>query len=390
MTQALSLYLDMLRFAAAFTVFLSHYAAGRHSGGLFWQVGPYGRVAVLVFFVLSGFVIAFVSETRERTLEEYCLSRFAQLYSVILPAFIATAALDGLAVVLNPGSNLGSGQDWLHPVSDYLLSALFLGANWTLSVQPGSNVPFWSLNYEAWYYGLFAAAVFLQGRGRVLALAVAAMVAGPKILVLLPVWLMGVTAWRWRTTVPSPWSMPLVFGAAAGLTALGAGQHIFWQAATPWLPPFYSAFDYFIGALAAVAIAAMANAPLPLPGPAVQRLIRTLAGTAFELYLLHYPLLHFFSTVIPGAPPGAAHRLPYSDWHLADRLCSLTRLSDAKLRLSLRLGLDLVRRRCTVRQSSVEGSPEPIFHEANCSFNTRSSRLNSRSKSRVIAISRFS
>jgi peptidoglycan/LPS O-acetylase OafA/YrhL len=88
----------------------------------------------------------------------------------------------------------------------------------------------------------------------------------------------------------------LVFGAAVGLIALGAlsGQHIFWQAATPWLPPFYSALDYFIGALAAVAIAAMANAPLPLPGPAVQRLVRTLAGTAFGLYLLHYPLLHFF------------------------------------------------------------------------------------------------
>jgi peptidoglycan/LPS O-acetylase OafA/YrhL len=57
------------------------------------------------------------------------------------------------------------------------------------------------------------------------------------------------------------------------------------------------------------AIAAVPNAPLPLPGPAVQRLIRTLAGTAFGLYLLHYPLLHFFSTVIPGAPQGAAHRV---------------------------------------------------------------------------------
>jgi peptidoglycan/LPS O-acetylase OafA/YrhL len=67
MTQALSLYLDVPRFAAAFTVFLSHYAAGRHSGGLFWQVGSYGRVAALVFFVLSGFDIAFVSETRGPT-----------------------------------------------------------------------------------------------------------------------------------------------------------------------------------------------------------------------------------------------------------------------------------------------------------------------------------
>ena len=79
MTNALSLYLDALRFSAAFTVFLSHYAVVRYSGGLFWQMMPYGRTAVLVFFVLSGFVIAWVTETRERTLQEYTLSRIARL-----------------------------------------------------------------------------------------------------------------------------------------------------------------------------------------------------------------------------------------------------------------------------------------------------------------------
>ena len=37
MTNALSLYLDALRFGAALTVFVSHYSTGRISGGLFWQ-----------------------------------------------------------------------------------------------------------------------------------------------------------------------------------------------------------------------------------------------------------------------------------------------------------------------------------------------------------------
>ena len=55
MTNALSLYLDALRFGAAFVVFVSHYVAERYTGGLFWQGMPYGRTAVLVFFVLSGF-----------------------------------------------------------------------------------------------------------------------------------------------------------------------------------------------------------------------------------------------------------------------------------------------------------------------------------------------
>ena len=40
MTTALSRYLDVLRFAAAFTVFLSHYAAGLHSGACSGRSDP--------------------------------------------------------------------------------------------------------------------------------------------------------------------------------------------------------------------------------------------------------------------------------------------------------------------------------------------------------------
>src|SRR6516162_6232405 len=102
MTNALSLYLDALRFGAAFVVFVSHYVSERYTGGLFWQSMPYGRTAVLVFFVLSGFVIAWVTETRERSLEEYVLSRAARLYSVIVPAFIITAAVNYLGEAVDP------------------------------------------------------------------------------------------------------------------------------------------------------------------------------------------------------------------------------------------------------------------------------------------------
>src|SRR5215831_20934769 len=102
MTSALSLYLDALRFAAAVTVFLSHYGRARISGGLFWHFISYGHIAVLVFFVLSGFVIASVTETRERSFENYALSRIARLYSVIIPAFVLTAVLDWLGNAIDP------------------------------------------------------------------------------------------------------------------------------------------------------------------------------------------------------------------------------------------------------------------------------------------------
>jgi len=153
MTSALSLYLDALRFSAAFTVFLSHYGAPRISGSLFWRFADYGHTAVLVFFVLSGFVIASVTDTREHSLEDYALSRFARLYSVMIPAFILTALLDYFGNAIDP---MLYGPEWnpvaAHPALAYALSAVFLGESWTLAVMPGFNVPFWSLNYEAWYY----------------------------------------------------------------------------------------------------------------------------------------------------------------------------------------------------------------------------------------------
>jgi peptidoglycan/LPS O-acetylase OafA/YrhL len=316
MTNALSLYLDALRFGAAFTVFVSHYANERYSGGLFWQMEPYGWTAVIVFFVLSGFVIAWVTETRERTPEEYALSRVARLYSVILPAFIITAMLDHVAMAIDPrlyGPEAlpAMVRGPLNTLLGYVLSAVFLGQFWTWTMPPGSDLPFGTLDFEAWYYILFGVAAFLQGRRRMVALAAAALLAGPTILLYFPLWLMGASAWRWRAGLPRQHGAPLAFGALAafvGLEALG-GRGLFHHPDSPWFPWAFSAYDYIVSAFVALFIVGLANARLPMPGPAVERLIRLLAGTTFGLYLLHFPLLLFFATVIPGPADRPMHQM---------------------------------------------------------------------------------
>jgi len=351
MTNALSLYLDALRFGAAFTVFLSHY--GKFNGGLFWQVQPYGVTAVIVFFVLSGFVIAWVTEARERSLEEYALSRFARLYSVILPAFILTAVLDHIAIAIDPR---WYGPEALPPMFrgplngllGYVLSAVFLGESWTLVMPPGSDVPYWSVDHEAWYYVLFGVATFLRGRRRMVAIAVTALVAGPNILVLFPLWLMGMSAWRWRAALPRQLGAPLAFGAVAafiGLEALG-GRQLFQPANSPWLGDV-SVYFYIVGPLIALFIVGLANAPLPMPGAAVQRLIRFLAGTTFGLYLLHFPLLNFFATVIPGPADRTSHRILLFALTLGVAIAFSHVIEQQKgpLKRALRSGLALLRRR---------------------------------------------
>jgi peptidoglycan/LPS O-acetylase OafA/YrhL len=350
MTQALSLYLDALRFGAAFTVFVSHWAGARYSGGQFWRVMGYGRTSVIVFFVLSGFVIAWVTETRERTLEDYAFSRIARLCSVIVPAFLLTAVLDRLGIAIDP--QLYGPELSLSPTERFLgyaISAVFLGESWSLAMLPGGNVPFWSLNYEAWYYVLFGAALFLRGRRRTIAVVAAALLAGPKILLLLPIWLMGLVAWRWRAALSPRQAAPLAFAVVAAFAALEVlgGRQLFDEAATPWLAFGYSAYDYVVGAFVAVFILALANIPLRLPGYREHRLIRWLAGTSFGLYLYHYPLLNFFGTVVPGSPDEAMHGLLVFGLTLgvALPLARLTEQWKNPMKRTLHSGFDAARRK---------------------------------------------
>ena len=99
MTKSFSVYLDFVRFGAAFIVLLSHlrefYAGPVH-------IPQWGHEAVIIFFVLSGYVIAFVADTKESTLRDYTISRLARVYSVVLPAVVLTGLLDFVGSRLDP------------------------------------------------------------------------------------------------------------------------------------------------------------------------------------------------------------------------------------------------------------------------------------------------
>ena len=70
-----------------------------------------GKQAVDVFFVLSGFVIAYICNTREPTLRTYVISRTVRIYSVALPALILTFLIDGLGKMVRPEVYDGAIQE---------------------------------------------------------------------------------------------------------------------------------------------------------------------------------------------------------------------------------------------------------------------------------------
>ena len=82
MSRAFSIYLDAIRFLAALLVLFYHANWIYRPGILFTSLG---HEAVVIFFVLSGFVIAYVAETRE--------TDFAVLWWPGAPGFFPSPSL---------------------------------------------------------------------------------------------------------------------------------------------------------------------------------------------------------------------------------------------------------------------------------------------------------
>jgi len=194
----LSLYLDVWRFSAAMIVFLSHVASQKISDGLFWQTKAYDQTAVMIFFVMSGFVIAFVTEQKEKNLFSYSIARISRLYSVLIPALVVTIIFDYIGFKINPEFYLGGPWpfDTENLFTNYFLSFFMVQNIWDLGFNPGINQPFWSLSFEWFYYIIFACAFFLKSKWKYLLLTIFAVIAGPTILALLPIWIAGFVLYK--------------------------------------------------------------------------------------------------------------------------------------------------------------------------------------------------
>lgn len=318
MHRATSTYLDLLRFTAAGVIFAVHAYPQHLSGGWpgLWRLGGLGNDAVMVFFVLSGFVIAHVAHERERAPVDYAVSRLARLYSVVAPALVLTVLADAVGSRLDPALY---GDNWFtadRPVWRIVANLLFVNELWFGSVRPFSNVPFWSLGYEAWYYVLFGLLLSVRGRWRVVAPTAWAVIVGPKILLLLPVWGLGVWV-HWRSRVPALSAragLALAAAGALGYVAFrGLGGPAALEALTrSWIGPeamvalgFSKWFlaSYVIGALVALHLVGIAAAAPLLERWLPARPIRYVASFTFALYLFHYPLLHLYAAAANYAGP---------------------------------------------------------------------------------------
>ncbi|WP_297769077.1 acyltransferase [uncultured Roseovarius sp.] len=310
MKPGLSLYLDALRFGAALVVLLSHFAYPRFSDGRWLWVRELnlGSDAVIVFFVLSGLVIAHVAARPDATGPRFAFDRATRLVSVALPAIILTFTMDRIGSQLAPAVYAAPFYQPM-PLWEMLLRGLTFSNEWGISVaRLGSNGPYWSLSYEATYFALFGVAVFTRGARRFALLILLGLVAGLTILLLLPVWLMGVGlhVFLARGHTPSDrlsWTMALVpvliYSVALWLNLPGDLRAFTFESLPRLALRFSDEFIWntVLGLLVTCHIAGMAGLLRSQRTWSTAGVIRWGAGRSFSIYLVHYPVLQFLESL---------------------------------------------------------------------------------------------
>jgi peptidoglycan/LPS O-acetylase OafA/YrhL len=317
MTPEISLYLDIVRFLAAMIVFLGHVSGHRFTGGFLWQIAPFMGEAVAIFFVLSGFVIGFATDRRETTARAYVIARAARVYSVALPALVTTFVLDAIGRTVQPALYSAEwGYSAEGPLGQFLAGLFFTNNLWFLDVPQGSDLPFWSLGFEVWYYVLFGLALFVPKRWRALSIVLTLVFVGPRIAIMFPLWLLGLGGYhlcarrRFRPVV------------GAMLFALSSACWIGWEFMSHWHDPIAALVpvalkrpeliqDYlvslcFLGQL--IGFRAMGGWFAPILAR-LARPIRWAAGTTFTIYLFHLPVAQCLATLVPWPPSYWATRI---------------------------------------------------------------------------------
>lgn len=309
-------WLNLLRWVAAFLVCIEHvrvplladFSSAGHQPWpvvLFYSLHGYGHSAVVVFFVLSGFLVGgeVVREYRNGVFRwrGYLAKRMARIYPVYLLALGLTWGLDT------------SGARLFEPLYHGEIVAPMLRTDFAARLTPGigfgnllflqeilvppfgSNGPLWSLSYEAWYYVLFPLAVFsLFGKGSALqrALSILAVGAifwfvGNRIAWYFGIWLLGLLPVVFPRLMPKKIWIP-------ALCMLG----ILATARLKQLPVDGFWVDFSLACAVVLFIGALGRHSIHVPGP--KEFHRCLADFSYSLYLVHFPAALFLCAALHG------------------------------------------------------------------------------------------
>ena len=170
-----SVTLDAIRAIAAQMVCVGHgFSLFGVASGLRPPFFPYVQnIGVLIFFVMSGFLITATLMRNSRRPEygfgRYFIDRFARIYSGLLPALVFIAVVDGLTIWITSEPTIKEGYNLRALISNLEMLEAYRGVfdhSYLGAHAFGSANQFWTLAIE-WHIYMFVGAVFflLKGRG---------------------------------------------------------------------------------------------------------------------------------------------------------------------------------------------------------------------------------
>lgn len=309
-----SLVLDVLRAVAAEAVVVGH------GIGMFYYYPhpmpqppafPYAQdIAVVVFFLLSGFLITYATLRKPSSygFRHFLIDRFARIYPALLVVLPVVLVMDRVALALGPDRfDYGNSSGAKTLAANLLMLevpqiSIHLGS---FAVPFGSARPLWTLAIEWWIYMGFG--WFVLRRHKSLAW-------------WLPVLMLAALIPMYLTVVGSPLVLMWLLGsglylvlaggrlARARTSTLAVGLVCFLAMAVLLLGRTNEAYDLAFAALCAASLlclVAIADRCQVQVSPRIVSAIRVLAGYSFTLYLIHHSVLYFLVLHSPFRSPRA-------------------------------------------------------------------------------------
>jgi peptidoglycan/LPS O-acetylase OafA/YrhL len=272
-------------------------------------VTGFGHQAVMVFFVLSGFLISSSVfnglATGSWSWRDYSINRLSRLYAVLIPGLLLGFVWDKSGSALFASTGL-----YTHPIHDFgpliaqkqMTAGAFAGnlffVQTILCPVFGSNGPLWSLANEFWYYVLFPVgllALIGWGRGtfrRAVPLTIAAIIlavfVGQAILIGFLIWMAGcglLIAYSKLRVFPKRWVAPYILVTSMILIAclvaarLGKSQIL--------------GADLSVGLAFALFLFGILQINFSMRSRTYANLAGFFAGFSYSLYVLHFPAVLF-------------------------------------------------------------------------------------------------
>jgi peptidoglycan/LPS O-acetylase OafA/YrhL len=307
--------LDLSRWGAAFLVVTGHvrsfmfrpYETQAHVSALekaFYFMTGFGHSAVMVFFVMSGFLVG--GKVLERlalgtfSWRKYATDRGSRIYAVYAAALLLGAALDyfgyhdanrfGLYDLTFPGTLFVVDHNFHASLTPAVFGVNLIMCQTIFGPVLGSNGPLWSLANEFWYYvlGAILFAMFYANRPWQAVLCVCAITAiylflPISILAYFLIWLMGASLYYLRHKPILPlWFSLLLFLGCCGVERLQMINR-----------PYVT--DFSIGLSFALVINSCSGINWRIPG---HLLSRKAADFSYSAYLCHFPFVVFLLSFV--------------------------------------------------------------------------------------------